>query len=516
MHWADVIAKEVAETCERPLIATGISPSGIIHVGSLREAITGESVRNAVEGMGKEVRMIYIIDSADSLRKVSKFLPPRYEEYMGMPLSEIPCPCGKHNNFAHHFAQPFLDAVKSLGVDCEILWTHELYEKGVFAEATDICFKKRKEIISILHEVSGKEENEKYAPYNPLCASCGRFTNPILESYSYPKVEYHCACGHHGFADVTKWEGKLTWRLEWPAKWMIFGTSAEPYGKDHAAAGGSYDTGNRIVKEIYGCKPPHPIPYEFVQLKGEGQMHKSTGSSVTGEDAIKMMPPEVVRYLFLRVNPSKAIDYDKGMGVLDMVDEYDRMERFFFEGGCTEAEENSVRAYEIAQHNRVPKTLPLQVPYRHLVSVVQMTDTFEGVIEVLGRTVDMSKATAEDIERLRKRAECVRFWLNGFAPDQVKFSVYPTVPPGTVLTMGDKAFFQDLVRRMNDANWEADTISQIISDAGKDSAIGLKAGFKVIYQVIIGEDAGPRLGPFLASMDKQFVINRFTQASRHS
>ena len=90
MHWADVVAKEVADTCDHPLIATGISPTGIIHVGSLREAITGESVRSAVEGLGKEVRLIYLIDSFDPLRKRYDFLPEEFEKYVGMPISRIP------------------------------------------------------------------------------------------------------------------------------------------------------------------------------------------------------------------------------------------------------------------------------------------------------------------------------------------------------------------------------------------------------------------------------------------
>ena len=244
-------------------------------------------------------------------------------------------------------------------------------------------------------------------------------------------------------------------------------------------------------------------------------MHKSKGSSVTGEDAINMTPPEVVNYLFLRVNPSKAIDYDPGMGVLDMADEYDRMERLFFAGEFTETEENSVRAYEIAQHNHVPKELPLQIPYRHLVNVVQMASNFDDIIKILGRTIDLSGANDDDMKRLAKRVDCVRFWLNGFAPDQVKFFVYPAIPDSVSLTMGDKAFFQKLVERMNEANWEGEEINQIISETGKDSPIGLKAGFKAIYMVLIGKDAGPRLGSFLASMDKQFVINRFNQASRH-
>ncbi|MCL2318375.1 MAG: lysine--tRNA ligase, partial [Methanomassiliicoccaceae archaeon] len=202
MHWADVIAKEIAETCEKPLIATGISPSGTIHVGSLREAITGESIRSAVESLGKDVRMIYLIDSFDALKKRSDFLPEWYEQHVGKPISQIPCPCGKHDNYAHHYVQPFLDAVDSLKVKCEIVWTHKLYEEGKFAKAIDLCFKNREKIIKILHEVSGREAKGTYAPYNPVCKNCGRFAAPIFETYSFPTVGYECSCGCCGTADI--------------------------------------------------------------------------------------------------------------------------------------------------------------------------------------------------------------------------------------------------------------------------------------------------------------------------
>ena len=515
MHWADVIAKEVADNFEKPLIATGISPSGIIHVGSLREAITGESVRNAVEGLGKDVRMIYLIDSFDPLRKRAKFLPEWLDDYMGRPLSQIPCPCGepkKHKNYAHHFVQQFIDSVMSLDVDCEVIWTHELYEKGAFAEAIDICIKKRKEIGQILHEVSGKESKEDYVPYNPLCKDCGRFTEPIFETYSYPKIEYKCKCGYHGTADITKGDGKLTWRLEWPAKWMIFGTSAEPFGKDHAAAGGSYDTGKRIAEEIYGIKAPYPIPYEFVQLKGKGQMHKSTGSSVSGIDAISMTPPEVLTYTFLRVNPERHIDYDSEIGILDMADEYDRMETLFFEGGATEAEENAVRAYALSKHNRIPKKMPLHIPYRHLVNVVQMADDLDGVLEILKRNGDFDGATADDLERLKQRVKCVRFWLNGFAPDIVKFSVSKKMPD-VKLSDDEKTYMKALSPQLSASAWNAADIHNVVSEAGKNSKIGTKGAFQALYKVLINRTSGPRLGHFLATMEKNFVISRIKEAS---
>ena len=118
MHWADVIANDIASKCDKPLIATGISPSGEIHVGSLREAITGESVRSALEAMGKDVRLIYLVDSFDPLRKRYEFLPEEYEKYVNMPLCDIPCTCGKHKSYAHHYVEPFIDAMKAVDFRC--------------------------------------------------------------------------------------------------------------------------------------------------------------------------------------------------------------------------------------------------------------------------------------------------------------------------------------------------------------------------------------------------------------
>ena len=515
MHWADVIAKDVVENCDHPLIATGISPTGILHVGSLREAITGESVRSAVEAAGKDVRLIYIIDDLDPLRRRYTFLPEKFEEYVGMPICRIPCPCGKHNNYAHHFIQPFLDAIDSLGMKCDIVWTHELYDKGAFAECIDKAMTKRQEVIKILHDITGKAEDPNYAPYTPLCSECGRFCHPDFDSYKFPYMNYKCEhCGHEGTVDVRKGEGKLTWRLEWPAKWAIFNTSAEPFGKDHNSAGGSYESGVAIVEKIYGCKPPFPIPYEFVQLKGVGQMHKSLGSPVTGLDAINMMPPEVLNYLFLRVNPTKSIDFDSGMGVLDMVDEYDRMEKLYFSGEWTESEDNSVAAYKIAQHNNIPKKMPTQFSFRHLVNVVQIASDFDEVVEILKRTMDLSEATLQDMEKLKVRVAAVKYWLNGFAPDAVKFSVRQTIPTSITLNDAEKTLFKDLVTRFNDTNWDVDSINSAFNDVVKASGMPAKKAYKAMYKILIAKEAGPRLALFLASMDKKFVVNRLVQASQ--
>ena len=256
-----------------------------------------------------------------------------------------------------------------------------------------------------------------------------------MDGYEYPYVSYHCTCGHSGKADIRKADGKMPWRIEWAAKWKVFNVTCEPFGKDHAAAGGSYDTGVRLAKEIFGIAPPYPVSYEFVQLKGMGQMHKSTGSPVTGVDALRITPPQVMNYIVLRVNPERHIDYDSGMGILDMVDEYDRVEKMFYTGEAEERDLDLLRGYELSQPEGPRSKLPLQIPYRHLVSLVQITDDFEGVMAIL-RRMDMldDDVAPEDLAILKQRVDCVIYWLENFAPNKVKFSVCQTMPDCKILS----------------------------------------------------------------------------------
>lgn len=511
MHWADVEAGDLLSKGGAHLIAAGISPSGFIHVGSLREAMTAEAVRKAVEEKGGEVRMIYLIDSFDPLRKKYPFLPDRYEGEVSKPLNLVPCPCDDHDNYAHHFIQPFLDALHELGVQCDIHWTHELYEESRFEGAISIVLDNQAEVIQILEEVTGREVPEDYFPYTPCCSTCHRFSEVEILGYEHPYVAYRCGCGEEGRADIRKADGKLPWRIEWAAKWKIFGVTCEPFGKDHAAAGGSYDTGVRFARDIFGIEPPHPIPYEFIQLKGEGQMHKSTGTAVTGIEALKMTPAEVLNFIILRYNPDRHIDYDPGIGILDAVDEYDRIERFYFEGGANEKEQDLLRAYELSQPDHLREDLPLQVPYRHLVSVVQIDDDFDAILNILKRTEHIEEVDEEDVEHLRDRVKCVKFWLENFAPDYVKF----TVSTGE-LTMDiddtQRDFLDRLLPQFSSIEWDGDRIHNTVYECARSVDLKPRRAFQTLYKIFINRESGPRMGYFLSTLERDFVQERLEKA----
>lgn len=312
VHWADTVAQELLPLRAQHLISTGITPSGDYHVGHLREVLTAEGVYRALRDHGADCRLSYVADTMDPLRRVYAFLDPAvYQEHVGKPLCDVPCPCGAHASYAEHFLAPFLEAMQTLGVQLEVLLAHETYRSGKLDTQIIQALEHTETIKRILHDETGKQERDDWSPYNALCAACGRLAHTKVTGFdaAAKTVSYTCTCGHSATAPVSQ-GGKLTWRVDWPARWQALGVTVEPFGKDHASRGGSYDTGKRIVREVFGGEPPYPVPYEWIALKGQGDMSSSKGNLVSIFNLAQTIPPEVVRYMIFRVKPMRSISFD--------------------------------------------------------------------------------------------------------------------------------------------------------------------------------------------------------------
>ncbi len=343
IHWADVIAEDLLKKSKKHRIATGITPSGHIHLGNLREMLTADAVRRAVIDKGGEAELIYIADTFDPLRKRYPFLPEEYEKYVGMPLSEIPDPEGCHENYADHFLEPFLESLEILGIPVKVEKADEMYKEGRYEEAIRTALKRRDDIARIIEEVTGRKLEEDWYPFMPLCEECGRINSAKVTGFDEKWIYYRCSCGHEGKASY-RGGGKLTWRVDWAARWKILGITCEPFGKDHAAAGGSYDTGKRLAREIFGIEPPYPIPYEWINLKGVGAMSSSKGIVIPVREFLDVLPPEIVRYIIIRVKPKKHIDFDPA-NLLELVDEFEEVAPH--EGVPAREDEQGLRVSEL-------------------------------------------------------------------------------------------------------------------------------------------------------------------------
>lgn len=497
IHWADVIAENVLARGKKHTVASGITPSGAIHIGNMREVVTADAVYKALKDKGADVKLIYIADTLDPLRKVYPFLSKDYENHVGKPLSTIPCPCGNHKSYSEHFLLPFIEALHTLGIKPAVYRADELYKEGKYVEAIKKALVNREKIARILSEVSGRELEPDWNPFNATCNECGRLNSTKVTGFDIDNetIDYVCKCGSTGTVSM-KGGGKLTWRVDWPARWPIFGTTVEPFGKDHATAGGSYDTGKRISREIYDYEPPYPIVYEWIMLKGKGAMHSSTGLAISINDMLDIVPPEVLRYLIIRQRPEKHIEFDPGLSLLNLIDEYDRVE-------------GDKRAYQLS---RTESEKPSDIPYRHMVTAVQIAEDrgFDYLLEVLKRTnYDTSNLAA-----IRQRASNARNWLLKYAPLFVKFKVQESLPPQVKSFTKEQKLVLEILADELERGMTGQEIHDNIYTVAKDTGLDGKEIFETVYLALLGIKSGPRAGHFLASLDKDFVVKRFKEAGK--
>src|SRR3989454_5696562 len=239
-HWADETADEIFATGKGPHeISTGISPSGEIHIGNLREVITADVVYQARKEGGVEVTLDYVADNFDPWRKVSPFLDASvYSSHIGKPLSEIPCPCGGHPSYAAHFLEPFLASLERLRIRVKVFYADQMYKSGMLVPQIVQALRGRDAIARILKECTGRKVEPEWSPFNPICGTCGRMTDTLVKGFSEKAatVDYTCSCGGRGTVSM-KSGGKLTSRGDWPARRARRPATHPPFGQDHPPRG---------------------------------------------------------------------------------------------------------------------------------------------------------------------------------------------------------------------------------------------------------------------------------------
>jgi lysyl-tRNA synthetase class 1 len=492
IHWADVCAAQVPQD-KKHCIATGITPSGPIHIGNMREVLTGDLVYKAIQSRGLDAELLYFADDFDPLRKVYPFLPEHFSKYVGKPISDIPCPCGECGTYAEHFLHPFLDALKELDISPRVIYSSREYRNGSYTTEIQQALHGAEKIHTILERVSGRSLPQGWSPFYPICSICGTISSArILEHDEVNHmVRYRCSCGNEGVADYSRGEGKLVWRVDWPMRWSHFGITVEPFGKDHASAGGSYDTGTEIVRKIYHADPPFPVVYEWISLKGRGEMHSSKGVAITINEMLDIVPPEVLRYLIVRTRPEKTIDFDPGMGLISLIDEYDRV-----------AAAADGREYELSRIS----SIPTRIPFRHMVTVVQIAHDERGIFQCLAR----SGYNVADYENILGQAERVKHWLRRYAPDSVKFSIKEDLPAvAGEIGPAPRAVLRDYIHILeNLPRWSAEELHNAVYEVAEQKGVSAKDIFVAIYQVFLGQQRGPRLGWFLEALGREKVLMR--------
>jgi len=488
--WADKIADDIIKQRGKKkeyICASGITPSGTVHIGNFREIITTDLVVRALKEKGKKVRFIYSWDDYDRFRKVPDNIPEEkkkeYEGYIGKPVSDVPSPYGDKKSYARHFEEKFEESLKRVGISPEFVRQNEMNKKCKYSRLIKKALDERKEIIKILDKYREQPLEKDWMPIEVYCEHCNR-DNTKIENVDGYKIEYSCECGHYGEFDFRK-KGlvKLKWRVDWPARWSYEKVDFEPGGNDHSVYGGSYTTGKEISKKIYDYDAPMYVMYDFVSVKGqEGKMSKSKGNVLTLEEVEEIYEPEIARYLFVGTRPNKGFEISFDNDVIKIYEDYDELERKYYSG---KADEQEKKIYEFSRL-KVSKTKPDKISFRHMVTLVQT-----------GKTSGLKGAN-------KIRAEKVANWLENYAGDDMKFEIQEEIKID--LNGSEKEALKILRERLKEKNFNEDELLNEFYGIAEEVGIEPKDFFGVAYGVIIGKAKGPRLASLILAVGKNKII----------
>ncbi|MDR2094190.1 MAG: lysine--tRNA ligase [Treponema sp.] len=533
VHWADEVAARIIRekggkdcyTC-----ASGITPSGTVHIGNFREIISVDLVVRALRDLGKKVRFIYSWDDYDVFRKVPKNMPKQEElvKFLRFPITMVPDPWERDGSYARHHEVDVETVLPLVGIRPEYLYQAERYRSSLYAEGIRKALEHREELKTILdkfrdddHKIQGE-----WWPVGVFCDSCNKDETDIEDWDKAWNLSYRCnACGHRETVDLRKAKGvKLGWRVDWPMRWEYEKVDFEPAGKDHHSQGGSFDTARHVCKDVYGWEAPVTFRYDFIGIKGSvGKISSSSGQVLDLGDLLKVYTPELIRYLFAGTRPNTEFTVSFDLDVIKIYEDYDKTERIAWK--IEEAKDEASyrrerRIYELSRtevspegKTLMPAFMPYQVPFRHLCNLIQIAGgDIDKTIDGLASTgAGRGPLKPEQIPGLRVRCKCAKYWIDYWAPEEFRFKLRrqedgraPGLSEREVEVVG--ALRDSVVERI-ETYLEDKSCAEAIYQVAKDQGIEGKVLFRAAYQALIGKDQGPRLANFLRSISKKELLD---------
>ncbi len=531
--WSERLAEEVAarvadESGAGPIVcASGISPSGPIHMGNLREVFTTHLVAEALRERGLDVVHLHSWDDYDRLRKVPAGVDPSFEQYVGMPLARVPDPWDADaGSYAEHWMDEFTGALRELGIELHEVRQSQRYPAGTYNAEIRRAMDAREQIFDTLAEqqTSGRHDKpledrrREYFPFKPFCATCGRDDTQVT-AYEDGVATYRCRHGHEGtmsLADGEQISGKLVWKVDWPMRWAYEGVAFEPAGEDHHAPTGSFTVGSTLVRVVFGGQPPHSAVYSFVSLAGMGgKMSGSAGGAPIPETALTVLEPAIVRWLYIRRLPAQSFAIDLSpKGVQKLYDEWDR---FVAGAQAPAASAADATMYRLAVRTSAGDVAATQrrVSFRLLAAAADLTQGNRAQIgRIVSQHLDESVASVDELlAELEPRLSCAIAYVELLEPEQ-RTTVRAAFDELTWDTLDDatREGVATLARELDGA-WTLDDLTALVYAIPKvmlglprDAAPNpeLKAAqrtfFKALYQLLVASDTGPRLPTLMLSI----------------
>jgi lysyl-tRNA synthetase class 1 len=486
------------------IFETGYGPSGLPHIGTFGEVARTGMVRHAFEVLTegrRKTRLICFSDDMDGLRKVPENVPQKelLAGYLGKPLTSVPDPFDSgHPSFAHHNNARLRSFLDRFGFDYEFFSATEHYRSGRMDETLLEMLKAYDEVMAIILPTLGPDRQATYSPFLPVCQRTGR----VLQ---VPMVARDAKRGTVTYVDpetgetvetpVTGGRVKCQWKADWALRWVALGVDYEMAGKDLID---SVTLSSRICKALGGT-PPEGFNYElFLDEKG-GKISKSLGNGLTIEDWLSYASPESLSlFMFQKPRTAKKLYFDV---IPKAVDEYLTFLAKYPGEAAAAKVDNPV--WHI--HSGEPPTEDVPVSFALLMNLVSASNAHDSAVLwgfIRRFAPAASPATHPILDRMVGYA--VRYYDDFVKPN--KRHRAPDTVERTALAALEKAL------AALPGNADGDAIQNAVldvgraieryQDPGKKSPTGGPGvrleWFQAIYETLLGQQRGPRLGTFIA------------------
>ncbi|WP_072315002.1 lysine--tRNA ligase [Agrococcus sp. Marseille-P2731] len=558
---ADDVIAEAARRGTKPVAASGISPSGPVHLGNFREVMSPHLVIDEIQRRGIEAEHIFSWDDYDRFRKVPagiEGVDASWSEHIGKPLTSVPAPPGsEHDSWAAHFRSAAEAGFAEAGVRYRGISQTEQYAAGTYTEQILHAMRHRREIDAILAQYrtlpAAKDEDEalqraldassgaasdddgsggaEYYPYKPYCTACGKDLTTI-EAYDDESTEmtYSCQCGHRETVLLREFRsGKLVWKVDWPMRWAHERVVFEPSGVDHQSPGSSFQVGLQLAP-VFGWERPLGPMYAFVGFGGVAKMSSSRGGAPTPSDALAVMEAPVLRWLYARRRMNQSFDVAFGSELQRTYDEWDALLRKAAAGTAGEAEIAALERATSTANGPLPET-PRRVAYRTLASVVDITfGDEEQIVRILGGLDADDPIT--DLDALRPRLDRVEAWVATHMPAEEHTAVREQADREALdaLTEAERegiALLLDGGQGLPpiEEAWTLDGLTfQVYGVAkvqrglepgamvkgDKELSAAQRAFFALLYRLLVGRETGPRIPTLLLAIGRERVRELLT------
>ncbi len=479
--------KKYIDKKKKIVLQTGYGPSGLPHIGTFGEVARTSMVVNALSQLTdipKEI--ITFSDDMDGLRKVPDNIPNKdlLEKNLNKPLTKVPDPFKKFNSFGEHNNEMLKNFLDQFGFKYIFKSSTELYNSGEFNDTLKLVLKNYKGIMEIIIPTLGKERQKTYSPFLPICPKSGKVLEiPVLEIDEINSKIIFDNNGEKLEKSILNGECKLQWKVDWAMRWYALDVDFEMYGKDLIE---SAILSSKIIN-LLGKKNPAGFAYElFLDEKGE-KISKSKGNGITIDQWLDFASPESLS-LFMYQNPKRAKKLYKEI-VPKAVDEYLEL----IDKSKNQDQKQLILNPVWHVHNgQVPKE-DMLMTFSMLLNLVETSNASSK--NLLWKFVKKYKPNIkeENYPIFDKLVEYSIKFFNEVIKENKKYKK-PNID--------EKKALQNLIKVLEECNDKMlpEEIQTKIYSVGKNNGYkdNLRDWFKLIYEVVFGDENCPRLGFFIS------------------